>query len=356
MIVIFFDGRPKETREELYGRENELRLLHSSLSEPIVLLTGIRRIGKTSILKVFLNEMDIQHALIDVRFPITSFRTLYSALSEALSQLNKKGSLSSALGHIKGISFFGLSVSLSWKPEERASLLEIMDRVCETGRVVIAFDDTQNMRGKLGHEVLSLLAHCYDYCKNTTFILTGSEAGLLYDFLKIEDPSSPLYGRHIEEVRVSRFDEQNSLTFLKEGFRQAGIDAPKEVLECAVNTLDGIAGWLTEFGHRSVRIGKATNTVVEEVLQVAANSAISELSHFSSEYITMIRALSNGYERWGELKEYLERKNKRVVYDAELRRYLVSLEKRGYVTRTDRGRYTLIDPVIKNAFTQSGPA
>ena len=90
------------------------------------------------------------------------------------------------------------------------------------------------MRGKLGYEVLALLAHSYDYCKNISFILTGSELGLLYDFLRLDDPSSPLYGRHIEEVRVGRFNADRSLDFLERGFQQYNMKTSRETLEYAV--------------------------------------------------------------------------------------------------------------------------
>jgi len=56
VLLIFFNERPKETRENLYDREEELSLSQYAISEPIVLLAGIRRIGKTSILKVFLDN------------------------------------------------------------------------------------------------------------------------------------------------------------------------------------------------------------------------------------------------------------------------------------------------------------
>nr|WP_252973199.1 hypothetical protein [Saccharolobus solfataricus] len=78
MLVIYFDEKPKESREDLYDREKELSELHSSLSHTIVLLTGIRRIGKTSVLKVFLNEIDVPYALTDVRSPLSSYKSLYS--------------------------------------------------------------------------------------------------------------------------------------------------------------------------------------------------------------------------------------------------------------------------------------
>jgi AAA+ ATPase superfamily predicted ATPase len=350
---VYFNGRPKETREDLYDREEELQTLRSSLSEPIVLLTGIRRIGKTSILKVLLNEVDIPYALMDVRLPLSSYKSLYSTFSEILTQLNRKERVKHVLQGIKGVSVFGLSVSLSWDHDSRTSLIQLMDRVCEVGRAIIAFDEAQNMRGKLGYEVLALLAHSYDYCKNISFILTGSELGLLYDFLRLDDPSSPLYGRHIEEVRVGRFNADRSLDFLERGFQQYNMRAPRDTLEYTVDKLDGIVGWLTEFGHRCVRIGEVRKEVVDEVLELAIRTVQRELSRFSKLNLVVIEAISNGYERWSEIKEYLERKSRRPVYDAELRRYLASLEKRGYISRIDRGKYAIVDPVVKNAFSKS---
>ncbi|BCU66768.1 ATPase [Sulfolobales archaeon HS-7] len=349
MLVIFFDGRPKETREQLYDREEELNSLSSAMSEPIVLLTGIRRVGKTSILKAFLNDIDLPHALVDGRLPLSSYRAIYTIFSEVLSQLNRRLPIRSILKHIRGISVFEVNVSLSWDPNERASLTQILDRINEESRVIIAFDEAQNLRGKLGQEMLSLLAHCYDYCKNVTFILTGSEIGLLYDFLKVEDPSSPLYGRHLEEVRVNKFDSSRSLDFLEKGFEQIGITPPKDVLEFAVEKLDGVVGWLTEFGLRCLRTKEVRKTFVDDILELAMKTTVEELSHFSREYIVVVEAIAKGYRRWSEIKRYFEDKRRRTIFDAELGRYLNNLEKRGYVIKSDKGNYELADPVIGTA-------
>ncbi|QGA68571.1 AAA family ATPase [Sulfolobus sp. E11-6] len=349
MLVIYFDFKPKETKEDLFDREEELKKLLSCKDETIVLLTGIRRIGKTSLLKVFLNESKLPYALVDVRSPLTSYRSLYTIFSDVLSQLNKKRRVIDLLKYVKGISIFGINISLSWDPKNRPSLLEIMDRVDESGKVILAFDEAQNLRGKLANDFLSILAHCYDYCKNVTFILTGSEIGLLYDFLMVDNPSSPLYGRHIEEIRLNRFTEEQSLEFLKEGFRQANISPDETVLQYAVSKLDGVVGWLTEFGHRCVRIGDVKKEIVDEVLEIAGRLALEELSHFSKDYILVVEAIAKGYNRWSELKRYLEDKKKRRIYDAELKRYLDKLEKRGYVVKKEGGGYELTDPVLKNA-------
>jgi AAA+ ATPase superfamily predicted ATPase len=155
------------------------------------------------------------------------------------------------LRQINGVNFTDLDISLSWG--RRPSLAEVIDKLNSLGKVLIAFDEAQNLRGMLAEQFTSLVAHCYDYCDNITFIPTGSEAGLLYDLLRQDDPEAPLYGRHIEEIRVKRFDHMSSIHFLESCFNEAEVDVSKEVINYAVDRLDGVVGWLTEFGLMSLK-------------------------------------------------------------------------------------------------------
>lgn len=64
---MLFDERPKESRKELFDREKEIEELKKATKHPLVVLTGIRRIGKTSVLKVALGEMNRPSILLDTR-------------------------------------------------------------------------------------------------------------------------------------------------------------------------------------------------------------------------------------------------------------------------------------------------
>ncbi|PSO01861.1 hypothetical protein B9Q12_01860 [Candidatus Marsarchaeota G2 archaeon ECH_B_SAG-G06] len=64
---MLFDERLKENRRKLIDREKELEQLKVNMNRPLILVTGIRRIGKTSLLKVFLNELGTPLVLIDAR-------------------------------------------------------------------------------------------------------------------------------------------------------------------------------------------------------------------------------------------------------------------------------------------------
>ncbi|ODN30432.1 ATP-binding protein [Fervidobacterium thailandense] len=63
---MLFDPRPKVRKEELYDREEELgRLLNTDA--PIILLLAPRRLGKTSLLNVFANQLEGRCLIIDCR-------------------------------------------------------------------------------------------------------------------------------------------------------------------------------------------------------------------------------------------------------------------------------------------------
>nr|WP_252973198.1 hypothetical protein [Saccharolobus solfataricus] len=56
-----------------------------------------------------------------------------------MTQINKRKKLESILRHLRGISFVGVNVSLSWG-EDRPSLISIMDGVdSSVDKVVLAF-------------------------------------------------------------------------------------------------------------------------------------------------------------------------------------------------------------------------
>ena len=48
---MLFDPRSKENLNELFDREEEIEKLNQAVKTPLTLLLGMRRIGKTSLLK-----------------------------------------------------------------------------------------------------------------------------------------------------------------------------------------------------------------------------------------------------------------------------------------------------------------
>ncbi len=338
---MLFDERPKTRKEDLYDRDKEVEELKGNVGRPLIILTGIRRIGKTSILNVALSELDVPKVLIDARSLPKNYglRDLYGLVADSLtSSLDK---FREVLSRVRGVRILGYGVELSWRGKDFMSLSELFDALNRKGGI-IAVDEAQRLRGPNSKLFLEALAHAYDYDRNLTFVLTGSEIGLLYDLLRVDDPYSTLYGRYYKEIRVRRFSREESIDFLVKGFEEAGVK-PKNVEE-AVDLLDGIPGWLTFYGKRCLD-GKCDPM---EVMNMAVSLAMRELKALlrgrSKRYFTVMKAVASGARSWSQVKRYVEEAEGRALSKSVLYNVLSNLERLSILKD-----YEFLDPVYEEA-------
>jgi len=209
---MLFDLRPKKRRKDLFDREWELEeLKKASESYPLILLLGIRRIGKTSVAWCFLEGK--RGFLVDMR-GVARRSDLYERLAKGLE--DSLGSIRKFLRGIRGIKIAGAEVEVKWKGTDSISFTGLLTELNRISKFFIILDEVQSLRQPLLSEVRDMIAYAYDNLDNITLILTGSEVGMLRGFLKTEDPASPLYGRYAYEVEVRRFADQQSKEFLRE--------------------------------------------------------------------------------------------------------------------------------------------
>jgi len=340
---MLLDPRPKMRREDLFGRDRELRMLAENIDSPIILITGIRRIGKSSILSVFLNEVGVPSVLLDLRDLRSNYglKDFYSVLSKALStNIDKFKEILKSLSSIK---ILGSGVEIRWRGRDALTLPSFFDTLNKR-RTIIAMDEAQKLRGPRANEVLNAIAHAYDYDRNLTFILTGSEVGLLYDFLKLDDESSPLYGRYCYKLVVERFDRDTAVEFLRKGFEEVNVDIEDEELEEAVNFFDGIPGWLTFFGNEYAR----GNKKIESIKNIAVNLALKEIKNIvkirGRRYALVLKVIAEGVDSWSKIKRYVEEREGVTVSSSILSNVINSLEDMSIVKD-----YKFLDPVYRAA-------
>ena len=359
---MLFDLRPKEDKKELFGREQELKKLLAALTSdcPLILLLGIRRVGKTSLLKVALKECGQPHIYLDLRTLAEegySKVVLYRLLSEELSHLRPATKLRELLRTIRGIGVYGVKVELDWGRGGAAlsSLFKALNEWAKEKKkyLIMALDEAQLLRcltgGKGRIDFKSLLAYSYDNLSNLKFILTGSEVGLLMDFIGADDPKSPLYGRYREEVILERFDRRTSIEFLKAGFKERGLKVGADVLRKVVEKLDGIVGWLTYYGYEAVKRRSLDDGLVEEVFTEAkkiAEKEVEKVVQRSRHYRFVLKALGLGDKRWTEVKRTVEAWHGRPISNTHLTRLLEGLAKLGMVEKLN-GSYHITDPIIR---------
>jgi len=365
---LYFDERPKERLEDFYDRERELQLLLTALKEKksLILVLGLRRSGKTSLLQTGLGLSGIPYVIVDARELVyltrASYADLLTMLEEAFRKSAWKKSLIEYLKGIKGITIQGLEIRFEWAKEKRISLKELLSRLNEFAEkrgtnFVVAFDEAQLLSRVVLVNFPMLLAHAYDYLKNLTFVLTGSEVGLLYEFLDINNPEAPLFGRHRVEIKLERFEEEKARDFLQKGFEQAGVRASDEIINYAIEKLDGIVGWLTEFGARALKQGLSTR-VVDQVMEEGSKLALQELEHFLNyramarkRYLLILRGLAGRPMGWAELKKFVEREQGGPIYSKNFSDLLNNLVKSGFV-ECQEGKYMVSDPVLRFALSR----
>ncbi|MFA4669654.1 ATP-binding protein [Pyrococcus kukulkanii] len=348
---------PKTKREELFDREDGLEDVMKAIDrgERLILILGSRRLGKSSLLNVVLNEIEYPSIKVDVRETYSEFssvnryvigRMLLSSLSGRKRLLEE---LRMLLRNVKGITISGVRVEIA----KDFSIVELLEALNEYGRFIIAFDEAQYLRFGGATRYDGILAYAVDNLENLTFVLTGSEVGMLFDFLRFDDPRAPLFGRYHHDVVLSRFSRDLSLEFLKSGFREAGMRTKEEELEDAVSTFDGVVGWLTLYGYLRVARGLGHDKALEEVFRGAkaiVESELSRLFSYSPRYRIMLKAIALGYSRWRDIKDYVTLKLG-YINDSNFSKLLKNLVKSGYVEKKG-GRYYIFDPVIERIFRE----
>jgi len=356
---MLFDPEPKKKKRDFYNRETELRdLLESIEKEKFVVIQGIRRLGKSSLLNVALAESKRPFVKLDLREvyfthgSVSKFH-LYRVLSQELSRLSRTYRLASWLEKVRGIKIAGLEIQLDWR-EKGASLTDIFRAMnawasARKEKLAIAIDEAQYLRlaGRARYD--GLLAWAIDNLDSLVFVLTGSQVGVLQDFLGVEDPRSPLYGRYVKTIKLGRFSHEQATDFLKKGFKEAGVKQPD--LEEVVDALDGLIGWLTLYGHTCVSEGKGE---LERFLKMAAKLAADEskkILRWSDRYQVVLRAIASGALKWSEIYERTSVKLG-PISKSDLTYLLDNLVRYGYLERLENGSFMIPDPVVKYMATK----
>ena len=216
-------------------------------------------------------------------------------------------------------------------------------------RFLLVLDEVQLIRGDKA--IPRLFARIADVNRNIVIIVTGSEIGLLYDFLGFDNPESPLYGRHYVEIKMRNFTPEEAKTFLKTGFKQINISCSNEIIEHAIQKLDGVVGWLTLFGAKSRDINKCTKQTVGDVLDEGGKLARTEalkIVKFSPRYGVIQNFLANtGKASWTKIKTALEVHEKRPLPSSSFTELLNRLVKTSLIEKEDNG-YFIADPLLAN--------
>lgn len=361
---MLFSPKPKKSLKDIFDREKEVTELRNSLDSPLVTVYGLRRMGKTSIIKAVLNDSNVPYLYLNMRkFESRSYISYKDFLKLLQDEVNSKikskrmEALKNFLRGITGVSIEGIKVYFSWKSERKVDFSSILDALNEWAeskgeRLTIVIDEAQELIKLYGYTLLPSLAYAYDELEHLNFIITGSEVRVFSKFLKIEDPESPIYGRAIVKISLNPFDRDTSIKFLKEGFKEHGIDFKKA--EEVYEELGGNPGWLTYYGYIAVKKGfqnamKETKKIARKLLRQEFENFLMEGGRVGSRerYVKVIRTCKEGCS-WSDVKLALETLEGREVNDYTVHKVISNLLDYSFLVKTDE-KYKVADKLIVEA-------
>ncbi|MCR6693235.1 MAG: ATP-binding protein [archaeon YNP-LCB-003-016] len=367
---MLFSVRPKEKREELYDFDKELEELKESIKRnPITVLVGTRRTGRTSLLNVALNELGNPYIYLDLRMFVLSYETFMDGMKRSLEDFIKRYAplrkrIAKVLQSVRGlsVSLSPISVNINLKGEKKLDLAELFTALnkiaSEFGKeVIVAIDEAQELRKIKRINFLQLLAYIYDNLENIRIVLTGSGVTLLsfMELMQFNNVDSPLNGRYIHIISIRNLSFEESVDFLERGFREIGVSIPSHVIKSAARAFGGTIGWLTLFGYNcymnpSLREEHAEK-LLEETVRIAVETTEQEIRHLlnvSEIYRTLLKILTT--ERsFSEIKKILEDAEGKTIRDTRLSDCLYKLIDLSVIQKRE-DKYVITDhPIIKKA-------
>ncbi len=358
---MYFEIKPKTERKDLFGAEYALDNLSEHLrddSTRLVVIKGLRRTGKTSLLNVALNGLTIDFVKLDVReSPYFERKEFFPYLIEQIKRKVGSPLLEKIISKISGVglSYKDLALDLFFSKEENAQLffqnLNLQLKK-ENKTLILAFDEIQLLKAiKFDYFVAS----AFDNYGQLKFLITGSEVGMLDKFIGKKDYDSPLYGRAYLEIELSPLKEEGTKRFLEEGFKQIGKSISFEEIKEVIGQLDGIIGWTTYYGwlrQKGLSHEKSLEKVKEEgkVLVKREFDQFLNTRQAKNKYIKLLKFLAKGENEWDLLK-YAFLKEKITVADSQLGLYLKELLDYGFIEKQAE-RYIISDPIMLKAIKE----
>lgn len=355
---MYFDINPKTERKDLFGGDYALHNLKDYLqnnSTRLIIIKGLRRTGKTSLMNVALNEIKAGSVKIDVRkSPYFERKEFFPFLIEQIKQKVKPSFWEKAISKISGvgITYKDLSLDFFFSKEENIHLfLQNLNQQLKKKNecLILAFDEIQLLKAiKFDY----FIASAFDDYGQIKFLLTGSEIGMLDKFMGRMDYDSPLYGRAYMEVVLGRLKDEETNSFLELGFKQIGKNISFNEIKEVINQLDGIIGWTTYYGwlrHNNLSHEKALERVREEgkVLVKRELDQFLNTRQAKSKYLKLLKFLAKGENEW-DLIKYAFLKEKIKVADSQLGLYLRELSDYGFIEKQAE-RYIISDPILLKA-------
>jgi len=249
-----------------------------------------------------------------------------------------KFSIVDILSKINGleVNYFEIDIDTSRKYKLN-NILEAINKISQKNNeiFILAIDEAQYLKYG-GKRYNNVLAWVYDNLKNIHIIITGSEIGILEDFIDIGNIKSPLFGRRVNEIKINHFANNASYKFLKSGFEEAKLNVNDNDINSAIDVLNGIAGWLTYYGYnrtiRKLNNSDSINNVMEYSKRLIDSEINKLINNSKDRYMAIMEAIAAGLNNWSTIKAYVTSKTG-YISSTILNNHIIKLQKYGFIKK-----------------------
>ncbi|MCA6212803.1 MULTISPECIES: AAA family ATPase [Thermococcus] len=347
-----FSTRPVREEKNLHGgqhREAVKKLRETIEDGDFVAVLGPRRVGKTSVINVFLNKYGSKYRYLyyDLAFGMGREAISYTELTPVSTNISEEELEYSATLNL------GL-VKMDIKPrgiaEFQNAFINLLRYInSQKKKTVVIFDEAQVLPRFAPLSMLGMLQTISDSFENVTVVLSGSMPGLLE---RIINPTEdrPFFARYVERINIPRWDIEESVEYLKKGLP----DAPEEELKEAAKELSNVPGFLAYYGKLRTK-GKTH----EEALSMTVNYGVKlwkeDLKNFiriykSPAYIIALRTIAKGPSYGVTTEEVVtEITSTLKISERRAKEVLKNLIDGGFLVKPKRGIYQIPERPLRKA-------
>lgn len=359
------------------NREEELNSLYNLTasikegSEKNVALIGLRRTGKTSLLKnleerfkddreiipVFIDCYGVPSKMTFAKMMLEKVKKSYivnakdRSYGKKLSEFMKKKT-SEWLAKISSVDISianYLSIKMAFKEGMSEDIwiraLEFPENLGNEKDVyfVIMLDEFPDIAMRWKNDFIKQLRSVIQHQKRVVYILSGSAVSFMAEL--VQNRTSPFY-RQLVPVRVEELPEGVARTYISER-----LNLEPKALSKYIKLTGSFPDYVQRLGHILGEHETKRKISIKDIDE-AYNEMIWELD---IEFLSTLRMLNNMSGIYGDILLAMARNNtlskiaEEIGVDAAyLTRYFNYLIRIGLIRRVERGKYNLTDPVFKD--------
>ena len=335
------------TGKYFVDREEEINgIMNDLLSGQHIILYSPRKMGKSSLIEEMFRRINRGGKAIAIRINLQSvitkedfaklliaevIRKAYSSFEKAINEIKKFFEKISVRIIIEGDKI-AVEPLFRDKKELLEEALEFLDKKGKKKRLIIAFDEFQEIEKSDGLEIEKLMRAIMEKQRNVSYLFAGSEKHLIS--LIFENEERPFY-RFGKMVKLGPIKREDLEKFIVEKFKETGKKISKSATNFILDFSEGIPFYVQAICH------EAWNLAENIDLKVVKKAMDNLISSFSPGFEIIWRNVRSEYQRRLLIIMAIEDKNFKpntkfieehdLKSFAHIRKAIITLEKMGII-------------------------